>query len=68
MPTKPSSPLKYLGVGLELAGAVAVFTAAGYFFDRWRGTDPWGTLIGAALGIIGGLYNMVKTAMREFKQ
>ena len=60
--------VRYSGIGLELAGAVAGFTLVGYWVDRHYGTNPWGTLGGVALGLIGGLYNLVKeslAAMRE---
>lgn len=60
-PSKPKPPADwrsslgdagpYLGLGMQLALTVAFFTAAGYGIDRWLGTLPWGTIIGALLGI-----------------
>jgi len=60
---KDPSPWRYFGLGLELAGAVAVLTWLGYQFDRWQRTEPWGLLTGAMIGIVGGLYNLLKTAL-----
>lgn len=56
------------GIGIELAAAVAGFTFAGYWWDRYFGTRPWGALIGALLGLVGGMYNLIRqslTAVRE---
>jgi len=60
--------VRYSGVGLELAGATAGMALLGYWIDGKFGTSPWGILIGVAIGIVGGLYNLVKeslTAVRE---
>jgi len=51
--------------GFEIAAAVGGFAALGWWIDRHRGTAPWGLLIGALLGLIGGLYNLIKSALRE---
>jgi F0F1-type ATP synthase assembly protein I len=59
------SPWRYAGVGLELAGVVAVLAWLGYAFDNWRGTAPWGVLAGSTIGVVGGLYNLVKQVIRE---
>ena len=60
--------VKYSGVGLELAGATAGLALVGYWIDRKFGTAPWAILAGVVIGIVGGLYNLVKeslAAMRE---
>lgn len=51
------------GVGLELAAAVGGFSLLGYWIDRHYGTSPWGLLVGALLGLVGGFYNLVKAAL-----
>jgi len=58
------NPWRYATVGLELVGGVAVLTGLGYGLDRWRGTAPWGMIGGAILGIVGGLYKLVRDVMR----
>jgi len=51
--------------GFEIAAAVGGFAALGWWIDRHRGTAPWGLLIGALLGLIGGLYNLIKSALQQ---
>lgn len=43
-------------IGLELAGAVMLGAACGWWADKKLGTGPWLTLVGALLGIAGGFY------------
>ena len=50
------------GMGFELAAAVAGFSFLGIWIDRHYETDPWGLLICAAIGVVGGLYNFVRAA------
>jgi F0F1-type ATP synthase assembly protein I len=54
---------KYSSVGFELAGGVAVFCLIGYFIDERMGTSPVGLITGAILGIIGGVYLLIKQAL-----
>jgi ATP synthase protein I len=56
------------GVGIEFIVAIALFAGIGYGIDRWRGTGPWGILIGAAVGFAVGLRAMIRVAMKSFKQ
>ncbi|HKI85225.1 MAG TPA: AtpZ/AtpI family protein [Thermoanaerobaculia bacterium] len=51
------------GLGIELVASVAGFVAVGFLLDRHYGWSPWGVLIGAALGFIGGLYNLIRGAL-----
>ena len=55
--------VRHSGVGLEMAGAVAAFALVGYWVDRHYGSQPWGLVIGLILGIVGGLYNLVKESL-----
>ena len=62
--------VRYSGVGLELAGATAGLALIGYWIDGKFGTSPWGILICVLIGIVGGLYNLVReslAAVREAK-
>jgi F0F1-type ATP synthase assembly protein I len=56
--------IRYSGVGLELAGATAGLALVGYWFDGHFGTRPWGTLTGVVIGLVGGLYNLVKESLQ----
>lgn len=68
------SPLKRLkrrrsemglaGMGFDLAASVGVATALGWWIDRRYDTAPWGLIICALIGIVGGLYNFVKAGYR----
>jgi F0F1-type ATP synthase assembly protein I len=56
--------MRYAGMGLELGGAVIGLTLLGLWIDYQFGTTPVGVLVGAGLGVIGGLYNFIKAALR----
>jgi F0F1-type ATP synthase assembly protein I len=56
--------VSHAGIGLELAGAVAGFALVGYWVDRHYGSQPWGLIVGVVLGIVGGLYNLVREALQ----
>jgi F0F1-type ATP synthase assembly protein I len=45
-----------------LIGAIILLGGIGYAVDYWRGTAPWGLVIGLALGLVVGFYELVKTA------
>lgn len=51
------------GIGFELVAAVAVFTLIGYWWDRHFQTGPWGLLVGALLGVVGGMYNLIRQSL-----
>ena len=56
------------GVGIEFVVAVGLFAGIGYAVDRWRGTSPWGLIIGAFVGFAVGLRAMIRVANKSFKQ
>jgi len=60
--------VRYSGVGLELAGATAALALVGYWVDGKFGTSPWGILIGVFIGIVGGMYNMVKESLAAVRE
>jgi F0F1-type ATP synthase assembly protein I len=55
------------GLGFELLAAIVGFAFLGYWIDRHYETAPWGVVIGAVLGIIGGLYNFIREATRAVR-
>jgi len=55
--------IRLAGVGVELAAAVGGFALIGHLIDRWKGSHPKGLLIGAALGLVGGFYNLIKASL-----
>jgi F0F1-type ATP synthase assembly protein I len=60
--------VRHSGVGLELAGATAGFALIGYWIDRRYQTAPWGVLVGFILGLVGGLYNLVKQSLQAVRE
>jgi len=60
--------IRYSGSGLELAGAVAGFALVGYWIDRHYDIAPWGLVVGLVLGMIGGLYNLVKQSLQAARE
>jgi len=55
---------KMASVGLEVAVGVGLGLAVGYWIDRKFKTDPWGMLIGAAIGFAAGMYMLFKDVTR----
>ncbi len=55
--------MRLAGTGVELAAAVGGFALLGLWWDRHHGSSPWGLLTGLVLGLVGGLYNLVKTSL-----
>jgi len=55
--------MRVAGSGVELAAAVGGFAALGLLWDRHRGSSPWGLLTGTVLGLVGGLYNLIKSSL-----
>ena len=59
---------RFYSLGIELAAAVAGFSILGYWIDRHYGTGRWGLLICFFLGLTGGMYNLVRSSIREVKR
>ncbi|MEO0515073.1 MAG: AtpZ/AtpI family protein [Planctomycetota bacterium] len=53
------------GAGLEMAAGIGLFAGIGYGIDRWLGSLPWGTVVGALLGMTAGMYLLIKAAQRQ---
>ncbi|HUH11551.1 MAG TPA: AtpZ/AtpI family protein [Longimicrobiales bacterium] len=49
---------RYLGHGLTWVGATLLFLLAGQQLDRWVGTEPLFTLLGAFVGAAAGFWSM----------
>jgi F0F1-type ATP synthase assembly protein I len=60
--------VRYSGVGLELAGATAGLALIGYWIDNRYATAPWGILGGVVIGLVGGLYNMVRESLDAVRE
>ncbi len=55
--------LRYASMGVELAGAVIGLTLLGLWIDYRFATGIKATIIGAAVGIVGGMYNFIRRAL-----
>lgn len=49
---------------MEVAAQVGAGLLLGWLFDRWRGTDPTGLMVGGIAGIAVGLFSLVKGALK----
>lgn len=66
---KPESPgrsrLAYYAelsqIGIEMAAPIGL----GAIIDYWVGWGPWGAVVGAVLGLVGGLFHLVKLSNRN---
>jgi len=60
--------VRHSGIGLELAGATAGLALVGYWIDGRFGTTPWGLLGGVVIGLVGGLYNLVRESLMAVRE
>jgi len=60
--------VRHSGIGLELAGATAGLALLGYWIDGRFGTAPWGLVGGVVIGLVGGLYNMVRESLDAVRE
>ncbi len=65
-PLKPPPWTRHAGIGVNYAAAVAGFGLAGWWVDSRWDSAPWGVLVGAALGLTGATYNLVRESMAAF--
>jgi len=50
-------------MGMEVAVGVVLGTVVGNWLDKKYHWDPWGTIIGAAVGFLSGIYLLAKEAL-----
>jgi F0F1-type ATP synthase assembly protein I len=55
--------MRYAGLGIEIAAAVGLLSLLGWWADGRLGTAPWGLVIGAMIGLIGGMANLLRSAL-----
>ena len=62
------SKFRLAGMGLELAGAVIGGCVIGWYIDRqFEIEQQYGLLTGATIGIVGGMYNLVRQSLNTIK-
>lgn len=62
------SPMRFATAGFELIGGMLVFMWFGYLFDNWQNTEPWGLVVGAIVGIVGGLYKLIREVQSAYSE
>lgn len=61
-----TSPARNLsGLGFEFAAGVAGLALFGYWIGRFYDNGRLGLVIGAVLGIVGGMYNLIRASLRS---
>ena len=48
-----------------LAATTALFVLMGWYVDRKMGWSPWATVGFTMLGLVGGLYLLIKDAIKD---
>lgn len=66
--TRDMRAWRYAGLGMELAGGIAGFAALGWWLDRSFGTSPGWLIAGSLVGSAGGLYNLIRHALRMARE
>ena len=60
--SKPSPIGTAFKLSTELVSAVAVGTIIGFILDKTFGTKPWLILIFFFVGVVAGIFNVIKSA------
>ncbi|MGH7276778.1 MAG: AtpZ/AtpI family protein [Candidatus Rokuibacteriota bacterium] len=55
-------------IGMTLVVATVLGLVAGYYADRWLGTQPWLLLLGLGLGIAAGFVNLFRSVKRAERE
>ena len=62
---KSPGPMRYAGLGIQLAVSMVVFVVAGQWLDRRLGTDGTITILAAFLGFGGTMYSLIRTLNKK---
>lgn len=49
---------------MEFGAAFGAFVALGWWVGRHFDMNPWATLVGAGLGFVGSMYNLVRAGLK----
>ena len=58
---------RYVAIG-QVGLTMAVPPAVGALLDNWLGWSPWGVVVGAALGLTTGLFQLVRLTNQQDKK
>jgi hypothetical protein len=62
---KPPGPMRFAGLGVQLAVSLLVFVLAGQWADKKLGTGGVLTILAAFLGFGGTMYWLIRTLNRK---
>ena len=62
---KSPGPMRYAGLGVQLAVVLVVFVFAGQWADRKLGTGGIITIVAAFLGFGGTMYSLIRTLNKK---
>ena len=57
------SPMRFVGVGVELIVPILVGMYVGHRLDGWLEIEPWGLVGGAVLGILTGFVQFFRSVL-----
>ena len=55
-------------MGMELLSHIAAGMLLGWVVDKWRGSDPLWLTVGAVVGLLVGMTEFIRTALKAMKQ
>jgi F0F1-type ATP synthase assembly protein I len=64
---KGANPMRYAGLGLQLAVSLLLFVWVGQWADRKLGTGGVLTIVAALVGFGGTMYSVIRKLNREGK-
>ena len=56
--------LRYINLGVEFAISFGAFVILGWWIGRHFDLNPGATLVGAGLGFIGAMYNLIREGLK----
>ena len=62
---KTPSPMRYAGLGIQLAASIIIFVVIGQWVDRKLGTGGIATIVAAFLGFGGTMYSLIRSLNRK---
>ena len=62
---KNPGPMRYAGLGIQLAASLVVFVLVGQWADRKLGTNGILTILAAFLGFGGTMYSLIRQLNRK---
>jgi len=62
---KTPGPMRYAGLGIQLAVTLLVFVLVGQWLDRKLGTGQILTVVAAFVGFGGSMYSLIRSLNRK---